>query len=122
MGMEEKNEYFINIDNLEIILNRNNIHLSDEEKSIVIEIINSDSVNNKITNSDLDYSKQIIVLRIYLEWKNYVIEEKFKMNNYSNNPNKLSRISQKIKEIRNRGLENNNKIKNIKTKYLYENE
>ena len=98
--MEEKNEYRINIDNLEIILTKNNIHLSDEEKSNVIEIINSDSVN-KITNSDLDYSNKFIVLRIYLEWKKYVIENRFKTNSFLDNSDKMSRIAQKIKEITN---------------------
>merc|ERR1711907_227154 len=64
MGMEEKNEYFINIDSLEIILNKNNI----AEKS-----------------------------------------------------NKISRIAQKIKEIKNRNIHNRN-IENIQSKYLHENE
>ena len=120
--MEEKNEYCINIDNLEIILTKSNIHLSDEEKSNVIEIINSDSVNNKITNSDLDYSKKIIVLRIYLEWKNYVIENRFKTDSFIDNSDKMSRIAQKIKEIKKRGIDNNSQIENIQTKYLYEKE
>ena len=72
--MEEKNEYFINNDSLEVILKKTKIHLSEEEKINVISVINSDSVNEKIINSNLDYSTQIITLRIYLEWRRFVID------------------------------------------------
>merc|ERR1712216_995741 len=103
MGMEEKNEYLINIDKLEIILNKTNIHLSEKEKYKVIEIINSGSVNNKITDCDLDYSKKIIVLRLYLEWRSHVIDNIFKNNNLEK-PNKITKISEKIKEIKARNI------------------
>merc|ERR1711990_411833 len=101
MGMEEKNEYFINNDSLDFILKKTNIHLSEEEKINVIDIINSDSVNERITNSNLDYSTQIIVLRIYLEWKKFVINNRFINKNQTDKPSKLKIISEKIKEIRN---------------------
>lgn len=136
--MEEKNEYLINIDELEIILNKTNIHLSDKEKYKVIEIINSGSVNNTITDCDLDYSKKIIVLRLYLEWRSHIIDNVFKNNNIEK-PNKMTKISEKIKEIKARNLNIINQddlkkeeksekntcektIEKIKNKYLFEKE
>ena len=40
--MEEKNEYLINIDKLEIILNKTNIHLSDKEKYKRVSFVDID--------------------------------------------------------------------------------
>ena len=60
----EGNKYYINSINLDKILKRMDIFLSQENKGKIIKIINSKSVSQEITKSDFDYNTKILILRI----------------------------------------------------------
>ena len=71
----EGNKYYINSINLDKILKRMDIFLSQENKGKIIKIINSKSVSQEITKSDFDYNTKILILRIFIEHKKNLINE-----------------------------------------------
>merc|ERR1711988_112661 len=96
MGMEENNDYYINHENLDFILKKINFIFNIQEKETIIKIINSTSINNGLETSGFPNQKKIIVLRIYLEWKNYILQKKFDTNNLKKEIYSISNMSNKL--------------------------
>jgi hypothetical protein len=79
--MEENNDYYINNIDLDFILKKMNFFFNESEKDKIIKVINSASINNGLETSGLPDQKKILVLRVYLEWKNHILKKKFDINN-----------------------------------------
>ena len=95
INMEENNDYYIDHENLDFILKKINFIFNIQEKETIIKIINSTSINNGLETSGFPNQKKIIVLRIYLEWKNYILQKKFDTNNLKKEIYSISNMSDK---------------------------